>query len=328
MNFGEILSKAWKIIWKHKVLWIFGILAALGQGGGGGGNGGGGGGSRGYTGNGVNPFGNLPQDWGNRFNQFQNSFERIPIWIWIGIIFGLLLIIVVCLFLGTIGKTGLILGTSQADRSDDKIFFGKLFSGSLHFFWRVFGFSLLFGLAIFIAILVIVIPMGVLGVATMGVAIACLIPLLCVIFIAAWLVSILLEQTIITIVVKDTGMMDALKKGWEICKKNPWQLILMNLILSIGKGIVGFILALPIIAVMLPILIPVMSGNEKLFAPAIITSLALCCAYIPLLYLLDGIITAYVQSAWTLTNLRLTADTEPEIIPPVEVLPNEPPPVA
>ena len=24
-NFGEVLTRAWQIIWKHKVLWIFGI---------------------------------------------------------------------------------------------------------------------------------------------------------------------------------------------------------------------------------------------------------------------------------------------------------------
>ena len=27
MDFGEILSRAWQIIWKHKILWVFGILA-------------------------------------------------------------------------------------------------------------------------------------------------------------------------------------------------------------------------------------------------------------------------------------------------------------
>ncbi len=32
-NFGEVLSRAWQIIWKHKVLWIFGILASCSQGG-------------------------------------------------------------------------------------------------------------------------------------------------------------------------------------------------------------------------------------------------------------------------------------------------------
>src|SRR5437773_2631742 len=26
-NFGEILTRAWQIIWKHKILWVFGILA-------------------------------------------------------------------------------------------------------------------------------------------------------------------------------------------------------------------------------------------------------------------------------------------------------------
>ena len=35
MNYGEVLSRAWQIIWKYKVLWIFGILAGLGSGGGG-----------------------------------------------------------------------------------------------------------------------------------------------------------------------------------------------------------------------------------------------------------------------------------------------------
>ena len=31
MDFGEVLSSAWKIIWKHKVLWIFGILVSCGS---------------------------------------------------------------------------------------------------------------------------------------------------------------------------------------------------------------------------------------------------------------------------------------------------------
>ena len=29
VNFGEVLSRAWNIIWNNKVLWIFGV-AALG----------------------------------------------------------------------------------------------------------------------------------------------------------------------------------------------------------------------------------------------------------------------------------------------------------
>ena len=42
-NFGETLTRSWQIVWKHKVLWIFGILASCSRGGGGGSGGGGGG---------------------------------------------------------------------------------------------------------------------------------------------------------------------------------------------------------------------------------------------------------------------------------------------
>src|SRR5512138_3355484 len=35
MDFGGILSRAWQIVWRWKVLWILGFLAALGQGTGG-----------------------------------------------------------------------------------------------------------------------------------------------------------------------------------------------------------------------------------------------------------------------------------------------------
>ena len=36
MDYGEVLSRAWRIIWKHKVLWIFGIMAGCTSGSGGG----------------------------------------------------------------------------------------------------------------------------------------------------------------------------------------------------------------------------------------------------------------------------------------------------
>ena len=38
MDFGYVLKRAWQIIWKFKVLWIFGILASCGQAGSSGGS--------------------------------------------------------------------------------------------------------------------------------------------------------------------------------------------------------------------------------------------------------------------------------------------------
>ena len=43
MHYTDLIKRAWKITWRYKVLWIFGILLALTSGGGGGGGGGSGG---------------------------------------------------------------------------------------------------------------------------------------------------------------------------------------------------------------------------------------------------------------------------------------------
>src|SRR5512135_2508243 len=102
-NFGEVLSRAWQIIWKHKVLWILGIFAGCSRGGGGGGGGGGGSGG----GNGPGP---VPG--GQPFSQFQQLAEQITQWIndnpWIVVVLVLLVLvlIVIGLFLGTLGRIG------------------------------------------------------------------------------------------------------------------------------------------------------------------------------------------------------------------------------
>ncbi len=326
MNYGEILSKAWKIIWKHKILWIFGILASCGQGSGGGGGNGGGSSSR-ISGNGGNPFSNLPPEWTRFFENVGHFFENIQWWGWVLFVLGILLLILLFTALGTIGKIGLIKGTRQADESEEKIPFGNLLRDSFHYFWRVFWFNFLAELVIVIVILVLMVPLIILGLATLGMALLCIIPLICLLIPVSMLISILLQQSIIAIVVEDIGMIEGLKHGWRVCMKNPWQLILMALILGIGGGFIGFILSIPIIVAILPIIIPFVSGSMESLTTVAIISLLCCCIYMPFLYLLNGILTAYIQSSWTLTFMRLSGKTPPEPIAPVEVLPEVPPSV-
>ena len=38
MDYGRVLTRAWEITWRWKILWILGFLAALGSGSGGGGS--------------------------------------------------------------------------------------------------------------------------------------------------------------------------------------------------------------------------------------------------------------------------------------------------
>ena len=290
-NFGEVLTRAWQIIWKHKVLWIFGIFAGCARGGGGSGGGGGGAG------------GTRPGD--QPFPELERTFDQIGQWInenpWIVAVFVVLVLALVILsvFLGTIGRIGLIRGTYQAEQGAERMVFGELFSGSIPYFWRVLGLSLL----IFLIAILVFIPLVLFGVLTAGVGLICILPLICILIPVLWAVSVVIEQANAAIVLDNLGIGDGLRKGWEVVRTNVGPIILLALILFIGSGIVGFIIAIPIIAAIFPLIFGAASNNTS---PMWITALCLL-AYFPVLLVLSGILNAYVQSVWALTYMRLTA---------------------
>jgi hypothetical protein len=163
------------------------------------------------------------------------------------------------------------------------------------YFWRVFGLSFLIGLAM----LVLLIPLILIGVFTAGI---CLLPLICILVPLGWAVAVVIEQANVAIVLEDLGIGDGLRKGWAVVRANIGPLILMALILFIGSGIAGIIVALPLIVAVLPFALGAASNN----ASPIWIGIACCVVYFPILLILNGIITAYVQTAWALTYMRLT----------------------
>jgi hypothetical protein len=319
MNYGEILSKAWQIIWKHKVLWIFGILAGCAGGGGGGGGG-----------NASSSFQNGSQNGGDMFPRLQHTINQIPpaviVAIVIGVILLILILVVLAIFLGTIGKIGLIRGTLQADQNmDTRLNFGELFSGSMSYFWRVFLLNLLVGLLIFAAVIVLIIIGFGMTIITFGIGLLCLLPLCCLMFPLIWAISVIVEQSSIAIVVENLGVMDGLRKGWRVVKENPAPMLVMFLILQIAIGlIVGLILGIPMFIVMAPLFVGLIAGGQQAMTVGAMISLMCCVVYLPVLIVLSGILRSYIGSAWTLTYLRLypmPAASAPEALP-------EPEPVA
>src|SRR5690349_23085226 len=100
-NFGDVLNRAWQIIWKHKVLWIFGVLAGCSRGSSG---------FRGSSGGGGNGgTGQLPPEVMRILQIIQQNL--VPFIITGCIV--VLLIWAITIFLGTIGRVGLIRGTFQ-----------------------------------------------------------------------------------------------------------------------------------------------------------------------------------------------------------------------
>lgn len=298
-NFGEALTRAWQVIWKHKVLWVFGILASFARGSGGGSSGGG---NSGYqTGSGDSPFS------GDQIERGMNQFGRFlenNLWIIIAVIVAIFLLSFVFFMLGMMGRIGIIKGVAQAEKGADKLSFGELWSESMPFFWRIFGLNFLIGLAF----MVILLPLVLFGVFTAGIGFLCILPLLCILIPLSWVFMVIIEQAQAAIVLEDLTMLDGFKRGWEIVKANAGPMVIMALILGIGGTVIGVIIALPIILAAVPLIIGANRLNETL-APIYIAA-ACCAAYFPILLFLNGILTAYIQSAWALTYLRLTQQKE------------------
>jgi hypothetical protein len=118
-----------------------------------------------------------------------------------------------------------------------------------------------------------------------------------------------LEQADAAIVLEDKSMFDGFKRGWEITKNNIGPMIVMALILGIGGAIIGVIIALPIIIMVIPVAlgaaaIGTSGGADGLSIPLIIGA-ACCVLYFPILLAINGVLTTYIQCAWTLTFMRL-----------------------
>ncbi len=313
MEFGEVLSRAWQIIWKYKVLWIFGILAGCGTATSGAGS------NTGYR---YSSRGELPPAVNNLF---QPGNEGLLLAI-IGIVIVVaILLIIISLVLGTVGRVGLIRGTQLGDQNAGHLAFSELFNESLRYFWRVLGLNLLVGIVLFIIYIILAIA-AVIGIAaTFGLGLLCVLPLLCVLVPVSWFVQVILEQANVALVVEDTGITDAIQRGWNVVKTNLGPFILMALILVLGIGLIGgSIIALPLGAILVPILSGFAIGGQTAVTGGVILALFCFVAYLPVLLILSGILRAYTSSAWTLTYLRLTRP----VIKPAQPFPAAPMPTA
>jgi hypothetical protein len=311
LDFGRILTRSWQIIWKHKILWIFGILAGCANGNGGS-NGGGNNNGSSYDQNGnPQPFSDGQIEPLRR--QFEDFFQQYML-----IIIAVCILIVILSFafyaLGMMGRIGILKGVYKVENGAEALVFGELWSESLPFFWRIFGLNFLVGLAFAI----IIIPLVVVGIVTAGIGFVCLIPILCILIPVGWVVAIILEQAQAAIVLEDLNMMDGFRRGWEIAKSDIGGMIVMALILMIGGAVIGLIIAMPVIVAVLPLIFSAPSLADATTIPATVWITIACCAiYFPVLLLLSGILTAYTKTAWALTFMQLAkpAENTPIVLP-------------
>jgi len=315
-NFGEILTRAWQIVWKNRVLWIFGILASCGRGGAN---------FNSSSSRGDGGFG-TPSDFPPQMQQLMQTIQE-NLTAFIAITVALVCIIwIITIFLSTIGKIGLIRGTSRLDGGAEGLIFGQLFSESTPYFWRMFGLSLIatipfvvLATAIIAAVLafLILIPASassgsdtppIIGLGLIPLLIGCF----CLLIPISIVINLIVRQAENAIVLEGMNVLPAISRGWDIFRKNLGPIIIMAIILVVIGFAVGFIIAIPVFIVVLPAIIAFAAGEAQNWTPLAIAGVCIC-LYIPISLLLNGIAVAYTESAWTLTYLRLTRlqDDEP-----------------
>jgi hypothetical protein len=295
MNFGEVLSRAWNITWKYKVLWIFGLLASLAGGG-----------------------SNLNTDYRMQGDQFPSQFgqnggfENLPAWAIGLLLLAVLVMVVVFVLLGTLGRAGLARGAWLADSGEQRLGFNHLFAESRAYFSRVLVLGIL-SFAVGIGLLILIaIPTVLAAALTGGVAVLCFLPFLCVLIPVFLALSLIFDLGTIAITGENLGVMDGLRRGWEVFRANLGVMIALAVVLWIAGAVVNFIVALPMLAVMTPLIAGVMLGGGwgELATGSLVVTVILFLLYLPVLLAVKAVLTTYVTTSWTLAFRRLTGRAE------------------
>ena len=309
MNYGETLSKSWKIVWKNKILWLFGILAGCSAAIGGSGSSGssGHGGSTSGGGSSLVPGSDqFARNISQVANNTGNFIEQNP-WIWVVValaIFGLTLFLIVSsLFIGPLGTSGIIKGTLMADEADPEskpLSFRSIFQGLKPYYWRM----LLFELVVIAAKMVLGILIAALILAfivfTLGIGILFLLPMVLLIIPISLFLYLIIINSLIAIVVEDKPLFTAIACGWRVTTSNLGPMIVMLIILGLGQFVATLLIIAPVFLSFVPLGLSFLIQEKTIFIVAIVLTGLLVLGMIVLAIFLSGVIRTYVLSTWTL----------------------------
>lgn len=281
MDFGKLLSRAWKIIWEHKFLILLGILVALGSSGGSGAS------------SGSQSFRNydgewqMPPDWrGMPFPPAEGiGLPAIPTFIAIALLGIVLLVALAVWVVSTLARGALIAGASKIDGGHDTTF-GETFSAALQKGWTLLGigifpaipvlFLLLASLgaaATYLGVSQVFSDMGQIGPRNVWVILGAL---LCIALPLTLILDLLRTFANRACMLEDCGVFAAYRRGANVLIENFGSAVVLFLIQIVISLVLGVGLVLP----------------------------ALCCLLWPLLLIVQGGIAAYFSTVWTLAWRR------------------------
>lgn len=294
MDISAIFKRAWEITWKHKGLWLLGILANCSSG-------------SSQTSSNVS---RIPQYNVSRgeFPQIDHWLQSVPegTWIAIGIavIGGLILLALIFWALAAVGNGGLIAGFHMAE-TGETVTLASTFQQGFRYFWKLLVIQLILGLASLAVILPLIFGGALLSILTLGIGLICFLPLICLLIPLGIALSIYTLLTQIALIVEELDLVAAFQRAWDVFRSNLGEVIVMGLILGVGSFVVGLILAIPFILMVLPFITGLIVGTEtSTFAGLSVTLIGIL-FYMPVLLLASGIMRTFITGSWTLTYRSL-----------------------
>ena len=308
----EVFTRAAKITWRHKILWIFGILASCGRSSGGNSNSG----SRNGSGTGENLLSPEMMRQAEAFFESIGSWFEQNTWIIFAIVAFAIIAVVLQIFFTLVGTAGLARGVVHVENGVETLRFGELFSESLGYFWRLFGAALVIWLpyltVLILSILAMLLPAikgGFDETAMLSGAGLFLLAFCCCAFPFSLALTLYHVQVKRSIIVEDMGVFGALARGWQVFSQNIVALLIIGIVLFIASLIIGILLAMPVVLLILPLMQAFIWGNITSWQPFIAVGVFILC-YSPVAWFISGILTTYTESVWTVAYLRSTQPRE------------------
>jgi len=139
---------------------------------------------------------------------------------------------------------------------------------------------------------------------TLGLASMCMLPLSFLVYPLLYAAMAVMELAEASMVVDGLGVMEALRRAWDLVLKNKMSVLLVALILYVGLALLSSFITVP---VFMPIgFLPMLIIEDILPRNFLwIFGLGYLVA-IPIVAFVQGIVLAMMKIGWTLTYLRLS----------------------
>ncbi|HKJ37731.1 MAG TPA: hypothetical protein VJ972_03070, partial [Anaerolineales bacterium] len=286
-DFGEILSSAVRITWKHKIMWVFSALPALLS----------------FL---IFPVMFVPVFFMDESSYRTPFFIEEPAYIAVFIVFSIVITLLSYALYG-ISSSAVMFGVMRADSGTESFTFRELLDGSKPYWGRVLGVMLLIGLGIFVIFAAIFACFTLIGAVTMGLGFVCLQPLMLLMYPFMLIVYGIIEESQVAVVADKLGVTDAIRRGWELVRANFWRVVLISLIAYFGVTFLSSIVMFPLMSPFF--LIPFfMDSGMTDFNPRTMMLFmgGFSLLFIPVMALVQGITLTFLKSTYTLVYLRLT----------------------